>query len=103
MGSKVKLLPVAHKDLQKARNWYNNQKEHLGDDLKFEIAEQINYISKFPRHFQKVHKDLRQANVKRFPYSIFYLFQEKANLIIIVGIFHNSRDPEIIQQRKESH
>lgn len=48
--------------------------------------------------FPLVHKDVRRALIKRFPYGI-YFFDEGASLIVI-AIYHAKRNPKRWQERR---
>ena len=95
----IKLLPVVRSDLQKAKKWYNNQKENLGDEFKIEVNKEIDYIKEHPEHYQIKYNGLRQALVTRFPYAIFYLIEKPEKLIVIFGVLHTSRNPELVKNR----
>ena len=41
MNCSVKLLPIVRTDLQKAKKWYNNQSEGLGEKFKAEFNKEI--------------------------------------------------------------
>lgn len=99
MGFKIKLLPIVHIDLRKAKNWYYNKSETLAKEFKIEVDKEIDYIGKFPEHYQRKYKALRQSLVTRFPYAIFYLVEEEQERIIIFGVLHTSRNPEIVRKR----
>ncbi len=95
----VKLLPDAHSDLRKAKKWYNEQREGLGEEFKAEVNKEIDYIGDYPKHYQIKFKDLRQSLVSRFPYAIFYSIDEKGKRIIIFGVLFTKRNPKIIRGR----
>lgn len=99
MSYKVKLLPIVLKDLQKAKEWYSNQNEILAQDFKESVEKEIDYIGKYPEHYQLKYKNLRQSLVTRFPYAIFYTVEDKQKLIVIFGVLHTSRNPEIARKR----
>lgn len=99
MSYRIKLLPIAYKDLQEAKKWYNQQKENLGEEFKKAVIAQIDYIKIYPEHYQRKYKELRQSLVTRFPYAIFYLVEESNKRIIIFGVLHTSRNPEIARNR----
>ena len=95
----VKLLPLARKDLQEAKEWYYNKGgASLAEDFKAAINKEIDYVGQFPEHYQKRYKNVRQALVTRFPYSILYTLEKQT--IIVIGIFHTSRRHDNIHQRK---
>ena len=101
MGYKIRLLPVAQQDLQAAKKWYNDQKANLGEEFKLQVNQEIDYIGEFPEHYQRKYKELRQSLVKRFPYAIFYLVEEEKEQVVIFGVLHTSRDPEMIRKRRK--
>lgn len=99
MSYTIKLLPVVYKDLQKAKKWYNDQREDLGEEFKTEVNKELAYIKEYPEHYQQKYKELRQSLVTRFPYAIFYLVEEEKKRIIIFGVLHTRRNPEIARKR----
>ena len=99
MAYKTKILPVAYKDLLKTHEWYNNQKDFLGDEFKQAVNAEIKNISVNPEHYQLHFKEIRQAVVKRFPYVIFFLCNENIQQVVIFGILHTKRNPKIITGR----
>lgn len=99
MNYKIKLLPIALKDLKEAKKWYGDKNEKLAVEFKQEVNKEIDYIKQYPEHYQLRYKELRQSLVTRFPYAIFYLVEEEQKRIIILGILHTSRNPEIARKR----
>jgi plasmid stabilization system protein ParE len=99
MSYKIKLLPIVHTDLRKAKKWYYDKNETLAKEFKTEVNKEIDYIGEYPEHYQQKYKELRQSLVTRFPYAIFYLVEEEQKRIIVFGILHTSRDPEIVRER----
>jgi toxin ParE1/3/4 len=99
MSYKIKLLPIVHTDLRKAKKWYNEQREELGEEFKAEVNKEIDYIGEYPQHYQRKYKELRQSLVTRFPYAIFYLVEEEQKRIVIFGVLHTRRNPEIARNR----
>ena len=56
------------------------------------IEEVIDKISRSPHLYPIVHKTIRRALVRRFPYGIFYLQHE--NGIVVLAVLHEKRRPE---------
>ena len=50
-----------------------------------------------PRRFPTVFKNVRRALVRRFPYSLFFVVEDAA--LIVIACFHASRDPSHWQKR----
>ncbi|MDP5092414.1 MAG: type II toxin-antitoxin system RelE/ParE family toxin [Polaribacter sp.] len=99
MSFTIKLLPIALKDLQEAKKWYQEKNELLAEEFKSEVNKEIDYIGEHPQHYQRKYKELRQSLVTRFPFAIFYLVNENQKQIIVFGILHTSRNPEIARKR----
>jgi len=91
---------VAKDELQKAFYWYEEREPGLGSEFLRSIEGTMQLIRRHPKMFPIIHKNIRQAVVRRFPYSIFYLIEAKK--IVILAIFHTSRNPSIWQQRQPS-
>jgi toxin ParE1/3/4 len=99
MSYRIKLLPIALKDLKEAKKWYADKNEKLAVEFKQEVNKEIDYIRQYPEHYQLRYKELRQSLVTRFPYAIFYLVEEEQKRIVIFGVLHTSRNPEIVRKR----
>lgn len=99
MSYNIKVLPAVHTDLRNAKKWYHDKSELLAQEFKEEVDKEINYIGHYPEHYQLKYKELRQSLVTRFPYAIFYLVEEEIKRIIVFGVLHTSRNPEIIRKR----
>ncbi|WP_163398576.1 type II toxin-antitoxin system RelE/ParE family toxin [Flavobacterium fluviatile] len=95
----IKLLPIVQTDLRKAKKWYEDKSKSLAEEFKAEVDKEIGYIGMFPEHYEQKYKEFRQSLVTRFPYAIFYLVEEEQKRIVIFGVLHTSRNPEIIKER----
>jgi plasmid stabilization system protein ParE len=71
----------AEQDILEARDWYNEQKENLGNELIQEIKQTVISIEDNPLQFPEVRKSIRKAIVNRFPYSIFLTSSLNSHLI----------------------
>ena len=40
------------------------------------------------------YKNIRTLKLKRFPYSLYFIINEKQNVVRILSCFHNKRDPD---------
>ncbi len=59
--------------------------------------EAVEVVRRNPEMYPKVHFQKRRAIVRRFPYCIYYEFEE--NELRILSVFHSSRNPETWQSR----
>lgn len=100
MNYTIKITQDAQSDIQDASDWYNNQQSQLGHRFFIQVAETIDYIANNPKLFPIKHQNARQANVSKFPFNVFYLFDEDKKLIVIIAVLHASRNPKIWMKRK---
>ena len=87
----IRIHPLAALDFEHAKNWYNLQKENLGNEFTLELEKLFSHIANNPKQYPKFRNNIRKAVVKRFPYSVF--FEIESDFIKIYAIFHNSRRP----------
>ena len=88
----IRFTPEADGELTEARQWYAHQRENLDIELTEEIDEALSRIVRHPHLYPIVHRTLRRAVVRRFPFAIFY--EVVADEIQIIAVFHSRRDPE---------
>jgi plasmid stabilization system protein ParE len=88
---------VARKEFDKAYDWYESQKENLGDDFAACVQEQIDVLKLNPKVHAKIYKEARRAVARRFPYVIYYSIH--GNRVQIESIFLASRNPVRWQKR----
>lgn len=61
------------------------------------IQKVFDRIAAQPRLYQIVLRDIRKAVVKSYPYCVYY--RERPTAVVVVSVFHTSRDPAIWQSR----
>lgn len=99
MTWKVKLLPLSQTDITESVAWYDEQQAGLGDRFFDALADSLHLLKGHPQMFQIFHKTIRQAPVKKFPFSIFYRLDEATHLIVVLAVLHNSRNPRVWKGR----
>lgn len=93
MSLPIAFLPEAERDLNEAFEWYESQRRGLGLDLIGAVDETLSRIGQNPMAYGMVHRDLRKATARRFPYSI--VFRVEQEQVLVVAVFHAKRDPQI--------
>ena len=61
------------------------------------IRDVFTRIAANPRLHGTVYHDVRKAVVGRFPYVV--LYREDAGEVVVIAVFHTSREPSIWQSR----
>jgi plasmid stabilization system protein ParE len=97
MSLPVRLLPEAKAEFDAAADWYEQQRKGLGVDFISRVRAVMQRIAANPRLHAIVYKDVRKAVVSRFPFLV--LYREAAAEVIVVAVFHTSRNPSIWQAR----
>ena len=93
----IQLRPEAEAELEEVYRWYEQQREELGADFLLCVEEALEKIRRTPEMYPTVHKHIRRALIRRFPYGIFYLVEEQK--IVVLAVFHGRRDPKQWQSR----
>jgi len=93
----IRFLPEADADLADARVWYGLQRAGLDVELMRRIDETLQRISDAPRRFPLIHRHLRRAIVRQFPFAVFY--EITGNEIVVFAVFHSKRNPNQLTSR----
>jgi len=83
--------PEAKFDVAEAHKWYEERDPGLGAEFMRAVDSCAHQLQRHPEMYPIVHKNVRQALTRRFPYSIFYLVEGDA--VYVLSVFHASRDP----------
>jgi len=95
------LTPEAFDDLRAARRWYEERRRGLGAAFELAIEAALVRIQRSPESSPEVAAPFRRAVVRRFPYDVFYEFDDRKVLVVLV--FHTARDPETAIARLRKH
>ena len=61
------------------------------------VEQQLERVVENPALYQVLHRGVRRAVMRRFPYGVLYLVEEKG--VVVLAIEHQARDPEHWKQR----
>ncbi len=89
MSHTLSILPAAEADLDQARIWYERQRTGLGDDFLLCAEESLARLCRNPELYPVVHKQVRRAAIRRFPYGIFYHAIDQR--VIVFAVMHARR------------
>lgn len=88
----------ARAELIQAQNWYENESPGLGRRFLTAVCTVMERMITNPRQFPVIHKDIRRALLRRFPYALYFVI-EPDEALTVIACFHGSRDPMHWQQR----
>ena len=89
--------PEAGTDFRTAFRWYEQRRAGVG--LQFETAFDyaLDRVRATPLASKSVTERFRCVVLRRFPYSIFFTFDDKR--VTIVAVWHTRQDPDKLLQR----
>ena len=97
MAAKVVFVPEAELDVSEAYAWYDLRRPGLGEEFLTSIEATIERLCRQPLSCPVIHETYRRALLRRFPYVVFFEYDEP--VITIYGVFHTSREPAKWRQR----
>lgn len=97
MSLPIILTPYAELDLTEARDWYEQQRPQLGDELIQAVDTSLAQIHRHTQIGTELMPGIRKLLVRRFPYVIIYRLE--VDQIAILAIYHTKRDPQAWQMR----
>jgi plasmid stabilization system protein ParE len=89
---RVAYLDAAGYEFDEATAYYNEERPGLGFEFANEIKQTLERIKNYPEAWAPLSRRTRRCQVHRFPYSMIY--EVRGDLIVIVAIQHNRREPE---------
>ena len=84
--------PAAAADIEDAVDWYERQREGLGTEFLEAVYLALESIAQNPQRAPLIHRDVRRALLRRFPYGIYY--RVYPDLVVVVACMHGRRDPK---------
>ena len=69
----------------------------LGAAFTAAVQRVLDQIAAQPDFYPQVYQDVREALVSGYPYCVYY--REEPGQVVVLSVFHGSRDPSIWQGR----
>ncbi|MBD3228699.1 MAG: type II toxin-antitoxin system RelE/ParE family toxin [Candidatus Lokiarchaeota archaeon] len=89
----------AEEEMNISAQYYNQQASGLGLDFLKKIEKSLEYILKDPERWPIAYKNIHKYNIRRFPFSLYYVFEKNKDKIIILAVAHQRRKPEYWKKR----
>ena len=95
----LSVLAEAREDILAAARWYETREPGLGAALVEEIDTALSRISAGPELFPLMYRTARRALTRRFPYAVYFLYDETD--IVILAVLHQRRNRGALDARLE--
>jgi plasmid stabilization system protein ParE len=92
------LRSLARAEIDEAYDWYEGQRPGLGAEFLAEVTATLASVEATPRLYPIIRRDVRRALLRRFPYSIPYVADPDAT--VVLACFHASREPRRWHRRR---
>jgi plasmid stabilization system protein ParE len=91
MTLQLRIRSRAREDIRAARDWYEGQLAGLGAGFGGELDVAMARIAEGPLMFPRIHKEVRRALTRRFPFAIYFIHDQ--DRVTVLRILHQARDP----------
>jgi plasmid stabilization system protein ParE len=97
MSLPVAHLPEAQDDVDEAYAGYEQRAAGLGERFLEVLRDQFDQIQANPELYGVLHRDVRAAPLRRFPYVVYY--RVETDRILVVAVQHGRRSSRAWQGR----
>ena len=97
MSTPVAFRAVARTEFDEAGDWYEARRPGSGASFAAAVQVVLDRIAAQPDFYAVAEGDIREAPVRGYPYCVYY--REEPGQIIVLAVFHTSRNPAIWRSR----
>ena len=97
MSRRLIIRPEAEEEIYDAFGWYEDRVSGLGLNFLLCVDAVFNAILRNPQQFPRVHRTIRRALTRKFPFEVFFV--EDDQRVVVLSVFHVKRNPESWQER----
>ena len=97
MSPRLIIRPEAEQEMADGFDWYEERVPGLGSDFLLCVDATLNSILRQPQQYPHVHRVVRRALTRRFPYEVFFV--DDAERVVVLSVFHAKRNPKRWQER----
>jgi plasmid stabilization system protein ParE len=93
MSPELIIRPEADADIADAFDWYESRVRGLGSEFLLVLDAVFNSIIRDHLIYPVVHRNVRRALTRRFPYAVFFIVDESK--VFVLSVFQVKRSPRI--------
>jgi plasmid stabilization system protein ParE len=86
-------------DLQQVCDWYEAQSPGLSGRFVDALQEVVDKVSANPHQFMEKAPACRMARIKKFPYKVFFMVDERKKRCRVIAVIHRARHPQSWEKR----
>ena len=94
MKFKYRFDPIAASEYEAAYSWYIERSDKAAEKFLLAVEDAIKAVCANPYRYRNTHKELREITLKKYPFYLIYLIDDKKKTIIITSLYHNKRNPD---------
>ena len=91
--------PEAREEFHDAAHWYESRSIKAGDRFVCILRAAVNSILADPFRYQDVGEGVRVFRLTKFPFRLYYSFDEAAEFVCIYAVMHEKRRPDYWRER----
>ena len=97
--TKLHITQLAFDDIQNAIEWYLAQSNGL--ELRFynHLIDRLKFIRANPEAAAFLDSRFRGSQLKKFPFTVYYHYDEVNDRVKIAAVLHNKRNRSILEKR----
>lgn len=88
----------AEKDMDNIEDFYDSKQSGLGNRFSSNLKRDLEKLKRNPQMYAKFLDGVRRGHVKKFPYSFYYKENMSKEVITLLAVMAQARDPEQIAQ-----
>jgi plasmid stabilization system protein ParE len=99
MSRELRVSSLAEKDLAEVFEWYKRRSAGLGTEFIKYVDATVLLVQRSPLIFRKRVGEYRLAMTPRFPYAVYFIFDEIRDIVSIRRVLHFSQDRVVHLQK----
>lgn len=97
MSRQLIVRPETEAEMADAFDWYEDRVPGLGSEFLLCVDATFSAILRSPQQYPRIHRIVRRALTRRFPYEVFFV--EDDERVVVLSVFHAKRNPKRWQER----
>jgi toxin ParE1/3/4 len=93
----IRLRRAAQTEYDDAADWYESRQRGLGLRFVAAVRQVLDDVSAQPDRYPETWPGVREAALSGWPYCVYY--QIHSDHVMVIAVFHLSRDPSVWQAR----